>query len=68
MKRALFGILGSGHGHRLECGHYVYCNGLWYIIYTGGVDPVAGFHPVGLSLDVLRSWLVMNVYSVRQCY
>ena len=36
--------------------------------YTGGFDPVAGFPHVGLSLAVLRSWLVLNVFSVRQYY
>ena len=35
--------------------------------YAEGFDPVAGFPPVGLSLAVLRSWLVLNVFSVRQC-
>ena len=34
---------------------------------TGGFDSVAGFPPVGLSLAVLRSWLVLIVFSVRQC-
>ena len=34
--------------------------------YAGGFDPVAGFPPVGLSLAVLRSWLVLDVFSVRQ--
>ena len=32
--------------------------------YTGDFDPVAGFPPVGLSLVVLRSWLVLQVFSV----
>ena len=67
MSRAPLGIIVSGHGHRLECGHCFNCNGLEYMSYTGGFDPVAGFPLVGLSLAVLRSWFVLNVFSVRQC-
>ena len=55
MSRALLGILVSGHGHRFERGHCFNCNGLEYVSYTGGFDPVAGFPPVELSLAVLRS-------------
>ena len=55
MSRALLDILVSGHGHRFECGHCSNCNGLAYMSYTGGFDPVAGFPPAGLSLAVLRS-------------
>ena len=29
--------------------------------------PVSGLPPAGLSLAVLRSWLVLIVFSVRQC-
>ena len=59
MSRALLGILVSGHDHRFECGHCLNCNGLEYMSYTGGFDPVAGFPPAGLSLAVLRSYLVV---------
>ena len=55
MSRALLGISGSGHGHRFECGHCFNCNGLEYMSYTVGFDPVAGFPPAGLSLAVPRS-------------
>ena len=55
MSRAPLGILVSGHGHRFECGHCFNCNGLEYMSYTVGFDPVAGFPPAGLSLAVPRS-------------
>ena len=67
MSRAPLGILVYGHGHRWECRHCFNCNVLEYMSYAEGFDPVAGFPPVGLSLAVLRSWLVLNVFSVRQC-
>ena len=67
MSRAPLGILVSGHDYRLECGHCFHCNGLEYMSYTGSFDPVAWFPPAGLSLAVLRSWLVLTVFSVRQC-
>ena len=49
---APLGILFSGHGHRLECGRCLNCNGFEYMSYTGGFDPVAGFPPVGLLLAI----------------
>ena len=67
MSRAPLDFLAFGHVHRLECGHCFNYNGLEYMGYTGGFDPVAGFPPAGLSFAVLRSWLVLNVFSVRQC-
>ena len=67
MSRALFGILISGHGHRFECGHCFNFNVLEHMICTGVFNPVAGFPPVGLSLSVLRSLLVLNAFSVHHC-
>ena len=64
MSRAPLSILVSGHGHRLEYGHCFNCNGLEYMSYAGGFDPAAGVPPVGLSLAVLRLWLVLNVFRL----
>ena len=61
MGESPLGILVSSHDHPLECGHCFNCNGLEFMRYTGGFDPVAGFPTVGLSLAVLWSWLVLNV-------
>ena len=67
--RAPLGIFVPGHGHRWNaavvsismvwrvpgmCSAFLFC-------------PVSGFPPAGLSLAVLRSWFVFNVFSVRQC-
>ena len=36
-------------------------------VIRGGVCPVSGFPPAGLSLAVLTSWLVLNVFSFHRC-
>ena len=59
MSKALHGILVSSHGRRFERDHCYNCNGLDDASYTGVFDPVAGFPPAGLSLVVLRFWLVI---------
>ena len=55
VSRVLLGIVVSGHGHRVECGHCYNRNGLDYVSYTGSFDPMAGFLLAGLSLAVFRS-------------
>ena len=67
MSRAHLAFLVPGLGHRLICCHCFNCNGLEYMSYTGGFDPVAGFPPAGMSSAVFRSWLVLHVFPVRQC-
>ena len=54
MGRTILGILVSGHGHRVECGHCYNHNGLDDVRHTGDFDPAAGFPTAGLPLAVLR--------------
>ena len=64
MSRTPLGILVPGHGHRWNAA--VDSIAMVWSILGGGLLGVR-VSPAGLSLAVLRSWLVWNVFSVRQC-
>ena len=67
MSRSSLGMLVPGHGHRWNA-FVVSTAMVWSIcVVWGGGCPVSGFPPAGLSLAVLTSWLVLNVFSFRQC-